>query len=147
MTDDRPLLFVYGSLRRVFGHPMHRWLTQYARWMGEATFRGVLFSLGEYPGAVPSGRAGDRVQGEVYEVLEAEPLFARLDEYEDFLPGNFAASLYLRQLHEVELTNGQRMRAWVYVFNRPVAGLPWVPSGDWAREPKERKEGEEGKND
>lgn len=130
MSDCR-FLFVYGSLRRVFGHPLHDWLKQHARWVSEGTFGGKLVSLGAYPGAVPSTRPADQVKGEVYEVLEAEPLFARLDEYEDVLPENPAASLYLRQIHEVELVSGGCVQAWVYVFNRPVVGLPWVASGDW----------------
>lgn len=138
MTDDCRLLFVYGTLRRVFDHPMHGWLARHARWVGEATFQGNLFSLGAYPGAVPSARPADRVKGEVYEVQDAGPLFERLDEYEDFLPDNPAASLYLRQLHDVELVDGRWVRAWVYVFNRPTVGLPWVASGDWAQEVEKR---------
>lgn len=134
MMDDCRYLFVYGSLRRNFNHPMHDWLARYARWMGNATFGGTLFSLGAYPAAVPSARPAERVKGEVYEVLDAGPLFAKLDDYEDFLPENPAASLYLRQIHEIELKNEQRVQAWVYVYNRPVVGLPWVASGDWAKE-------------
>lgn len=130
MTDCR-LLFVYGSLRRVFGHPMHQWLVRHARWVGEATFQGALFSLGDFPGAVPSAHPAEKVGGEVYEVLDARPLFDRLDEYEDYFPENPGASLYLRQVHGVELAGGERVNAWVYVYNRPVDGLPRMASGDW----------------
>ena len=122
---------------------MHDWLVRYARWVGEATFQGTLFSLGSYPGAVPSLHPANQVKGDVYEVLEAAPLFARLDDYEDYFPENPAASLYLRQVHDVELVSGQRINSWVYVYNRLVTGLPRVASGDWKAWREKREEGEE----
>lgn len=142
MMDDCRYLFVYGSLRRVFNHPMHDWLVRYASWVGDATFGGRLFSLGAYPGAVPTSQPTAQVKGEVYEVLDATALFAQLDDYEDFLPENPTASLYLRQIHEIGLTDGRRIPAWVYVYNRPVIGLPQVASGDWRDEKEEREEEE-----
>ncbi|MCY7349077.1 MAG: gamma-glutamylcyclotransferase [Cytophagaceae bacterium] len=126
-------LFVYGSLRRVFNHPMHRLLAAESRCIGEATWQGKLFSLYAYPGAVTSGNPADNVRGEVYELFAPEHLLPVLDAYEDFLPGQESRSLYLRQGHPVQMLADSRVvTAWVYVYNQTTQGLSRVASGDWA---------------
>lgn len=131
MPDASRLLFVYGTLRRGAGHPMHHLLAQYARWMGTATFPGKLVDLGEYPGAVASANPAHLVRGEVYGVLNAGTLFPQLDAYEEFWPQNPGGSLYQRQEKTVLLASGEPVTAWMYLYNRPVKGLPLVASGDW----------------
>lgn len=125
-------LFVYGSLRRVFNHPMHRLLAAESRYVGEATLQGKLFSLYAYPGVVTSVDPADQVRGELYELLAPERILPALDAYEDYLPGQESGSLYLRQCHPVRmLADARVITAWVYVYNQTTQGLSRVLSGDW----------------
>lgn len=68
---------VYGSLKA--GGRLHRNM-QEARFLGETTFPGQLFSLGPYPAALPADTPEDVVHGEVYECPDA--LVKRLDSIE-----------------------------------------------------------------
>jgi gamma-glutamylcyclotransferase (GGCT)/AIG2-like uncharacterized protein YtfP len=128
------LLFVYGTLRSDIGGAMHDLLVRYATPRGRASLSGRLYDVGWYPALVAGGSAGGRVLGELYEVRPgvAAALFAQLDEYEGCDPAAPARSLFLREEHDVELDSGERLRAWTYVYNRSVADLPVVPSGDYA---------------
>lgn len=120
-----PLLFAYGTLRDALqrdlilrGAP--------SRELGPASAAGVLYDLGNYPG-LADGAAGERVPGVVVE-LPDEAALARLDEYEDI-----DAGLFVRRRATVRLDAGGEVEAWVYVYNRPVAGRPRITA--WGEEP------------
>jgi gamma-glutamylcyclotransferase (GGCT)/AIG2-like uncharacterized protein YtfP len=106
-------IFVYGSLRRKQGNS--HWMTN-AQLMGEHTEENfVLYSLGHYPGAVP-GEGG--VIGEVYRIdastlSELDALRTQGGEY---------------KRHLIQTPYGS---AWMYVYQRPVAGLTRIESGNW----------------
>jgi gamma-glutamylcyclotransferase (GGCT)/AIG2-like uncharacterized protein YtfP len=68
------------------------------------------------------------------EVFRVEPdVLAAFDRYEHFLPDRPEASLFRRVTCSAMLDDGQSIDAWVYVFNRPTAGLPLIESGQWRR--------------
>ena len=123
-------LFVYGSLRR--GEALHAHLAGLAC-LGPAWMRGRLYDLGEYPGAVPSRRAGERVQGEVYELAPADERLAELDRLEGCDPERPERGLFVRRARIVELAAGGRLRAWVYLLPRLPAQAVRIPGGDHAR--------------
>jgi predicted DCC family thiol-disulfide oxidoreductase YuxK/gamma-glutamylcyclotransferase (GGCT)/AIG2-like uncharacterized protein YtfP len=124
-------LFVYGTLRHDAGHRMHYLLAQHATLLGGATFQGRLYRIGSYPGVVSSDNSADWVQGEVYCLRELDLLLPQLDRYEGCGPEFPAPTEYLRQQHEITLTNGQSLKAWVYIYNCPVDELPQISSGDF----------------
>ncbi|HWB32771.1 MAG TPA: gamma-glutamylcyclotransferase family protein [Acidobacteriaceae bacterium] len=119
METSPILLFIYGTL-----HPDRapREIAPVARRLkpcGMATVRGRLLDLGEYPGLLLEDAAGDRareVPGELFEVPDAAAL-ARLDAYEDYRPGEEAASLFLRVRTTATSADGSRLFCWVYVYN------------------------------
>jgi len=119
-------LFVYGLLRSDVGGPMQPALAEAARLVGRAAWRGRLYCVAEFPGAVPCD--GDEfVVGELYELGEDPTgLLARLDAYEE-VPDD-----YLRVRAAVDC-EGREFAAWVYVWNRPTDGLEHIESGDFAR--------------
>ena len=47
-------LFVYGSLRKEFGHPAYEYLSNYFHLIGPARVKGLVYDLGEYPAALPT---------------------------------------------------------------------------------------------
>jgi len=67
------LLFVYGSLRRGSPHPLAIRLAENARWLGLAGYRGLLFDIGAYPGAVPADDPARRVRGDLYRLTDPAP--------------------------------------------------------------------------
>ena len=124
-------LFVYGTLRRDSRHDMYDLLARHASFVGDASFQGRLFLVEKFPGAIRSLDPSDSVRGEVYRLESPRAVLPRLDEYEDFDPGDPHGSLYRRELADVVLDDGRVVRAWLYLYNRPVDGLPRVSSGDY----------------
>jgi len=109
-----PLLFAYGTLRDALQRDMILRGAQ-SREVGPATAPGALYDLGNYPGLVDGG-PGDRVPGVLVELAD-EAALTRLDEYEDV-----DAGLFVRRRASVRPDAGGDVEAWVYVYNRPVAG-------------------------
>ena len=124
----REYLFVYGTLQRAAGYPMHRVLARHGRRVGPASCQGTLYRIGWFPGLVPGGDAARRVYGELYALENPAPCLALLDRYEDTAgEGEFE-----RQRHAVRC-GGRHYPAWVYVYRRPARDYPRIPSGDFLR--------------
>ena len=118
-------LFIYGTLMpglRLEAE-MHG-----ALYVGAAQVPGRLVDVGRYPGLL---RGDGLVTGEVYEVDDAH--LARLDEVEDMVPGDRAASQYWRE--DVTVCGGplQGQRVQTYVYNRPVDDCTPITHGDYRR--------------
>ncbi|MCL5499022.1 Uncharacterized conserved protein YtfP, gamma-glutamylcyclotransferase (GGCT)/AIG2-like family [Phytobacter palmae] len=106
-------IFVYGSLRRKQGNS--HWMTN-AQWLGDHCVEDYqLYSLGHYPGAVPGDGS---VLGEVYRIDAAT--LGELDALRT------AGGEYKRQL--IQTPYGS---AWMYVYQRPVEGKKFIPTGNW----------------
>jgi gamma-glutamylcyclotransferase (GGCT)/AIG2-like uncharacterized protein YtfP len=126
-------LFAYGTLRQEAAPAEIAHAVARLRRVGSGVARGRLFDLGAYPGAVfavsepkTAGVQGATTEtdmgcsdiiGEVYEVPDAE-LWAELDAYEGFQPGDASASLFLRREIDVWMIDtGERAVCWVYEYN------------------------------
>jgi len=96
MTDA---LFVYGTLMK--GFPLHHLLEGSARFLGEGQIKARLFSLGDFPGAVEDPRGV--VFGEVYQSDRMTDLLVRIDEEEEYDPGDEQGSLFIRREVPVRL--------------------------------------------
>ena len=84
-----------------------------------------------YPGAIQSNSANDKVFGELYHLLDRDRVLARLDEYEE-CSGRFPKPHeYIRGLVSIELSGGEAVLAWVYLYNRDVSKLQQIQSGDY----------------
>lgn len=124
------LLFVYGTLRPGFSHPMARFLSQTARHLGVAKARGQLYRLGRYPGLVESTSESDWVLGDLYELPDdGGETLARLDEYEDIESPQPA--YFERRITRVTLASGEEVDASIYWFRGPVNKEDRIVSGDW----------------
>ena len=115
-------LFAYGTLRR--GAPMHGLLEGRTTWIGPASAAGRLVDLGAFPGLVPAAAPGDRVQGDLFAIAEAQcdELLDALDRYE--------GASFERVEQMVEGPAGPA-RAWLYVWRGEVDGRPVVAGGDY----------------
>jgi len=126
-------LFVYGTLRKEAGGETARLLKHYAEFIGEGVCRGRLYKINDYPGIVRSADPADQVRGDVFRLREPEIMLPRLDQYEECGPGFHEPAEYIREEQEVRLENGEKLMAWVYIYNRPVDGLERIDSGDFMK--------------
>jgi gamma-glutamylcyclotransferase (GGCT)/AIG2-like uncharacterized protein YtfP len=124
------LLFVYGTLRRAACGGMHHLLGS-AVFLGEATWQGRLYRVDGYPGAVPSREPAATVRGELYRLVDGGETLALLDDYEECGPAFGTESEYRRSVTRVTRADGTDVSAWIYRYNRPVAGLELIASGDF----------------
>ena len=124
-------LFVYGTLRRDINSPMAELLAGDTVFVSQAMMQGRLYEVDHYPGVIESGGDDDKVFGEVYQILDAKALFAKLDDYEE-CSGRFAQPHeYVRKLLPVVLGNGVVLETWCYVYNHDTRGLERLISGDY----------------
>ena len=131
MKTARPKLFVYGTLLSGGTHEMARYLRAHADCLGRAELAGArLYLVDQHPGVVRDTSARTTVKGELFELHDADVL-ARLDRYEDCDLEAPADSEYLRRQRLVRLGRTRRVRAWVYEYNRPVAGLAPIANGTY----------------
>lgn len=124
-------VFVYGTLRRGFPHPMATFLSESARFLGEGTVRGTLVNLGSYPGlSLPGDTA---VRGDLYEFSpdSAAVGLERLDAYEGCSARDPLPHEYRKESVEVVLTDGTTCRASVYLLNGSPSGFEMIGSGDY----------------
>ena len=128
MSTDH--LFVYGTLRRSADHPKHGLILP-ATFIGPGRFPGRLYDLGSYPGVVASDDPADRVHGEVYRLHDPAATLARLDVYEGCGAANPPPTEYARSEETVRSSDGEAIRAYVYLYRWPLGGARRIVSGDY----------------
>jgi gamma-glutamylcyclotransferase (GGCT)/AIG2-like uncharacterized protein YtfP len=100
-----------------------------ARWLGAATVRGRLYSLGWYPGLILDAGAGE-VRGDVFELTGSAQL-AALDIYEGCHATQAGPHEYQRVGAEVAM-DGETLTAWVWVWQPPAnAARVRIATSDW----------------
>jgi|SRR5271154_4964734 len=118
-------LFVYGTLKR--GAKSHQELGRNPgiRFIGEARMRGDLYKLhGEaFPGVVPTSAPNRFVEGELFALRDPQKTLPELDGFEGVEDG-----LFRRQLVDVWV-RGRRLKAWAYLYARPLNGANLIPAG------------------
>lgn len=123
------LLFVYGTLRRGSASAEAPRLHAECAWLGTARAGGRLYRVGWYPALVIAADR-DWVTGDVLRMADPPATLAWLDAYEECGPGFSEPQEYRRDLIEIVLA-GEQVRAWAYLYNRPVDGLEAMSNGDW----------------
>jgi len=124
-------IFVYGTLRSDFQHKAHGYVARYFSLMGKAFVPGKLYDAIEYPAGVPT-EENHLITGELYDIKNAgefEQAMQVLDEYEGSYDAPGEPALFRRELVNVRF-NEEEVPAWIYWYNRPVAGKKWITSGD-----------------
>ena len=123
-----PLLFVYGTLMR--GFPQARKRMARAEFLGLGTIRARLYDFGKYPGVrLCNADPGERVRGELYRLRDSTAALRELDIYEQYFELAPRKSLFARKRTHVTLDDGRSRSAWVYLYNRTMAGAKRIPGG------------------
>ena len=120
-TQNPYLLFIYGTLRKGESSQFSQVLQAGSAPVGDGVARGILYSLGDYPGMV---NGDGEVRGEVVRVKNPA-LWDDLDEYE--------GQDYERVIRTIKLVDGGEVQAWAYLYVGNVSGKPLIPGGDWRR--------------
>jgi predicted GNAT family N-acyltransferase/gamma-glutamylcyclotransferase (GGCT)/AIG2-like uncharacterized protein YtfP len=102
---------------------VHRLLAQGGKFLGMGTFRGQLYDLGRFPGAIPSTQIYDRVVGEIYGFQESRRAFQLLDDYE--------GRLFRREQRTILTRGGRKISAWIYLYVGPMRAAKLVRNGDY----------------
>ncbi|MDQ7040053.1 MAG: gamma-glutamylcyclotransferase family protein [Rhodothermus sp.] len=128
------LLFVYGTLRGQLPRFLPPTLHEAIRSLGRACYRGRLYDLGAYSGAVPD--PDGLVHGELYALQQdqAARIFAYLDEYEGYDPDRPEAGEYRRVQDTVFLPDGHPVSAWIYLYHGDLSQARLISSGDYLRD-------------
>jgi gamma-glutamylcyclotransferase (GGCT)/AIG2-like uncharacterized protein YtfP len=130
MTDQ--YLFVYGTLRSDCGAAFSEVMRGQFTLLGKATTQGRLYNLGHYPGLTLSASNEDLVTGELYRLTGSATAMALLDQYEESAMSADSGAEYYRARQSVTLAGGSTFKAWVYIYNWPVAEEDRIASGDYA---------------
>lgn len=125
MGETDPLLATYGTLLRAFDRHEMLGIADGLSLVGPCRVKGVLYDLGEFPGAV---QGEEMVRAELFRVRSDE-VWAVLDRYEGYVPGAEERSLFVRRRTPIHTPAGQT--AWVYWYTGPTEGRSRVSGGDW----------------
>ena len=128
-------LFVYGTLMSGMNNPFARKLRQSASCLGQAFAHGLLFDYRqEYPCAVASIIRSNKIQGELYQMTEADTLLSDLDIYEDCRCKEPDRSLFIRcVVPVVSARNKKEIQAWMYFWNHSLDSLEEIPHGNYRK--------------
>ena len=106
-------------------------MNQRGIFIGDGIFRGKLYDIGHYPGAIPSSGISDFVRGDVYLLPDPGSVLEILDMFEGCVIDSSSRSEFCRKKANVLLESGRSVVAWVYIYNRATDGLREIPSGDY----------------
>ena len=127
MTED--YLFVYGTLRK--NTERHDLLQRCCDYIDTGMLQAVMYLISYYPGVILTDDPQQQVVGEVYRIHQPQLLLAELDDYEECSSSFVEPHEYVRQLQMICLSNGNKLPAWVYLYNHPISGKKLITSGDF----------------
>ncbi|WP_201352182.1 gamma-glutamylcyclotransferase family protein [Hydrogenimonas urashimensis] len=134
-------IFVYGTLRPYFKHPIQELLSGQCDYVGEGYVFGKLYEIENYPGLTISPPIKNKVYGEIYKLHDHDDILNILDEYEGCSDSFPKPHEYRRIKSDVYDGNGKTFHAWLYVYNHPTEGLETIPSGDYVDYWKKKYDG------
>ncbi|HEY8782324.1 MAG TPA: gamma-glutamylcyclotransferase family protein [Mucilaginibacter sp.] len=122
-------LFVYGTLLDE-SNPFGAFLKECCSFYKKGKFKGKLFDLGEYPGAILGDGADHFVYGSIFLMNDPVETLKMLDDYEGFGNSQPQPNEFIRELAKVE-TGDETLNCWAYLYNLPVEGHWHIESGDY----------------
>ncbi|WP_146948579.1 gamma-glutamylcyclotransferase family protein [Cyclobacterium qasimii] len=124
-------LFVYGTLRKGFGHPMAELLERSGELFTSGTCKGLLYDLGPYPVFTYTSVLEEEVFGDVYLLHNEHEVLTILDEYEGVGEKLETGVTYERIKLDIESEDGVILSAWVYLHLGTLDHLTPIEGGDY----------------
>ncbi len=129
MEEKSTYLFVYGTLLDE-RNPYGAYLKEHCSFYQKGKFRGKLYDLGEYPGAIADPKSDSYIVGSIFLMNDAAAILKNLDNYEGFGVDYPQPNEFVRAFIAVE-TEEQPIDCWVYLYNSPTKGFLQIASGDY----------------
>jgi len=126
-------LFTYGTLQPGLAPLDIAPAVNMLRPVGDGVVYGLLYDLGDYPGAILDPLSKQQIHGTIFQLPENIDILPPLDGYEDFDANSPATSLFLRELHSAVLTGGETLPCWIYVYNGKPDPARILPGGRFRR--------------
>lgn len=122
-------LFIYGTLLDA-NNQFGAYLRANSSTITQGYFPGILYDMGEYPGAIYKPDSDSRVYGTIVELSEDSAVLKNIDAYEGYGENEAQPNLFTR--HIAPITTGNSvLNCWVYFYNLPVGGFPQIISGNY----------------
>jgi len=99
-----------------------------------------LFDMGHYPMIVES--EANNVYGMIMYIKneDYEKISKIIDNLEGYNPENHGSSAYNREMREIELENGEKEKAWIYVGSEEyISKENAVKDGNWVKHISKKK--------
>lgn len=122
-------LFVYGTLLSA-GNQFAEYLKDNCTLNSHGRFKGRLYDIGEYPGAIADENYHNYVYGSIFSITNITEALEYLDDYEGYGDEQDQPNLFIRQMMGIETINGI-INCWVYLYNLPVKGFKLIESGNY----------------
>lgn len=124
-------LFIYGTLLSS-QNPFGDFLSQNSKLICQGRFKGMLYNVGEYPGAVYYPKSHSYVYGSVISLSSPDETLKIVDDYEGYGIEQPQPNEFIREVLDIETVSGS-IRCWVYLFNLPTEGLTLIRSGNYIK--------------
>lgn len=129
MESDCKYLFVYGTLLDAYNE-FGAYLKSNSVYVSKGSFPGLLYNIGEYPGAIYQPGATGLVYGDIVLLNDDPTILKAIDAYEGVGEDEMQPNLYIRLLVPVTTTSGT-IDCWVYLYNLPVDGFKQITPGKY----------------
>jgi gamma-glutamylcyclotransferase (GGCT)/AIG2-like uncharacterized protein YtfP len=126
-------LFTYGTLQPGLAPDEIAPAVTKLHPIGPASVPGVLYHLGDYPGAILDPLTSKRILGTIYQLPDDSSILAKLDHYEGFDPESPESSLFLRTRTAAVLQDSRTLSCWIYVYNGVPDSSRIISSGSFLR--------------
>ncbi|QKJ29577.1 gamma-glutamylcyclotransferase [Mucilaginibacter mali] len=129
MNSNCKYLFIYGTLL-VAGNEFGAYLRANSTPFAKGNFAGLLYDLGEYPGAIHQPQTNSRVYGIIVKLNNDPVVLKTIDAYEGFGEDEEQPNLFIRKMLAINTGQGI-VDCWIYLYNLPLDGFPLIPSGKY----------------
>lgn len=124
-------LFVYGTLLDE-DNKYGIYLRDNSTFFSSGKLEGILYDIGEYPGAVLSPGGNDFIYGIILEIDDPSAVLALIDMYEGFGEDQPQPNEFIRVLTNAETDKGH-VDCWIYLYNLPVYSLVPIETGKYIK--------------
>jgi gamma-glutamylcyclotransferase (GGCT)/AIG2-like uncharacterized protein YtfP len=131
MESDCKYLFVYGSLLN-HNNAYAALLKNNSTLVGNGSFTGYLYDLGDYPGAIYQPDSSSRVFGSILLIHNIQEIFPVVDEYEGYGPNESQPNEFIRTIIPIHTAKGM-IECHVYLYHLSVTGLLQITSGKYIK--------------
>jgi gamma-glutamylcyclotransferase (GGCT)/AIG2-like uncharacterized protein YtfP len=127
MENNCRHLFIYGTLLSI-DNEFGALLKQSSTPVSKGSFPGLLYDLGDYPGAIFDAASRYTVYGSIILLKDEPDILKTIDEYEGYDDTEEQPNLFIRKIVSVK-TNTTTKNCWVYLYNLPLTGFKEIKSG------------------